>query len=93
MAIFEDYIIVMIWIDLKNWFSYVFLACSRDEDRKNRLSELVARCFVIGGIYPENRAVVGIAAETYEKGKAFSMDAIIISMKIIRRKIKKILTI
>ena len=55
--------------------SYVFLACPRYEDRKYRLSELGARCFVIRGLYPENKTVVGIATETYEKGKGFSMDA------------------
>jgi hypothetical protein len=31
---------------------------------------------VIRGLYPENKTVVGIATETYEKGKPFSMDAI-----------------
>jgi len=55
--------------------SYVFLACPREEDRKHRVSELGARCFVIRGLYPENKTVVGIATETYEKGKPFSMDA------------------
>jgi hypothetical protein len=56
--------------------SYVFLTCSPDEDRKYRISELGARCFVIRGLYPENHTVVGIAIEIYEKGKGYSMDAI-----------------
>lgn len=56
--------------------SYVFLTCSRDEKRENRLSELGARCFVIRGLYPENKTVVGIATEIYEKRPGYSMDAI-----------------
>ena len=56
--------------------SYVFLTCPRDEKRENRLSELGARCFVIRGLYPENKTVLGIATEIYEQGHGYSMDAI-----------------
>lgn len=40
------------------------------------MSELGARCFVIRGLYPENKTVVGIATEIYEQGYGYSMDAI-----------------
>jgi len=54
----------------------VFLACSRDCDRKDRLAELAACCTVAWGLVPENKVVIGLATEIYEKNKGFSMDAL-----------------
>ncbi len=55
---------------------YVFLACPHGEDRKYRISELGLRCFVIRGLNPKYKTVIGIATEQYKTGKGFSLDAI-----------------
>ena len=55
---------------------YVFLACPHGEDRKFRVAELGNRCFVVRGLNPESKTVVGIATERYEQGQGFSLDII-----------------
>ncbi|GAI30930.1 unnamed protein product, partial [marine sediment metagenome] len=55
---------------------YVFLACPHGEDRKYRISELGLRCFVIRGLNPKYKTVIGIATEQYKTRKGFSLDAI-----------------
>ena len=55
---------------------YVFLACPQDEDRKYRLAELAARCFVVRGLKREHCLVIGIATEQYEPGKGYSLDVL-----------------
>ena len=55
---------------------YVFLACPHGKDRKYRVAELCARCFVIKGLNPDHTTVIGIATEQYEIGKGFSLDAL-----------------
>ncbi|GFP32526.1 hypothetical protein HKBW3S42_00830 [Candidatus Hakubella thermalkaliphila] len=58
---------------------YVFLACPHGGDRKYRVTELGARCFVIRGLNPDYTTVIGIATEQYEIGKGFSLDAVYLS--------------
>jgi len=54
--------------------SYVFQACPHGEDREYRKAELGCRCFIVRGMYPNNKTVVGIATERYIKGKGVSFD-------------------
>ena len=56
--------------------NYIFLACPHSEDRKYRMAELAARCFIVRGLNPEKKLVIGIATEEYEPGKGFSLDAL-----------------
>ena len=60
---------------------YVFLACSHDEERKRRLAELAARCFVVRGLKREQSLVIGIATEQYEPGKGYSLDVLYLNKK------------
>jgi hypothetical protein len=55
---------------------YVFLACKRGTERKNRIAELHARCFVARGLNPECKTVIGLATERYEEKAGFSLDAL-----------------
>ena len=55
---------------------YVFLAVPHGEDRKYRVAELGARCFVARGLHLDCKTVVGIATECYEPGKGFSLDLV-----------------
>lgn len=54
---------------------YVFLISPRERDRKYRLEELKARCFVARGLNPEYKTVIGLATEQYEGEAGFSLDA------------------
>lgn len=54
---------------------YVFLACPRRTERKDRHKELHLRCFVARGLTPKCKTVIGLATERYEGGKGFSLDA------------------
>lgn len=56
--------------------AYVFLAVPRDVDRKARVAELAARCWVVRGMQPECTTVVGLATERYEGRPGFSFDAV-----------------
>jgi len=53
---------------------YVFLATPHGESRDNRIKELSLRCFVMRGLKPEYKTLIGIATEKYEKGKGYSLD-------------------
>ena len=55
---------------------YVFLACKRGTERKDRIAELHARCFVARGLNPEYKTVVGLATERYKEDAGFSLDAL-----------------
>lgn len=55
---------------------YVFLALPHGEDRKYRVAELGARCFIARGMHPNHKVVIGIATEQYEKGRGFSLDLV-----------------
>ena len=53
---------------------YVFLATPHGESRDSRMKELSLRCFVMRGLNPEHKTIIGIATEKYEKGKGYSLD-------------------
>lgn len=55
---------------------YVFLACERDVDRKHRIAELTARCWVARGTHLSATTVVGIATEQDQGTPGFSFDAV-----------------
>jgi len=55
---------------------YVFLARPREVERKYRIAELQARCFVARGLNPECKTVIGLATERYEEKEGFSLDAL-----------------
>lgn len=59
--------------------TYVFLATPHGAERKDRATELAARCFVARGRIRENPTVVGIATEQYIPGSGFSLDLIYLS--------------
>lgn len=61
---------------------YVFLACKRGTERKNRIAELQVRCFVARGLNPESKTVIGLATERYEEEKGFSLDAFCLEKQI-----------
>ncbi len=54
---------------------YVFLACPRRTERKDRHKELSLRCFVARGLNPKCKTVIGLATERYEAKEGFSLDA------------------
>lgn len=54
---------------------YVFLACKRGTERKDRIAELHARCFVARGLNTKCKTVIGLATERYEGKEGFSLDA------------------
>lgn len=54
---------------------YVFLACSLDEDFKYRHAELGGRCFVVRGLYPEAKTIIGIAIVRSDTEKGFSLTS------------------
>lgn len=55
---------------------YVFMAVGHDEDREDRKAELGARCFVVRGLIPESKIIIGIATEKHDPNKGFSLDAV-----------------
>ena len=59
--------------------TYVFLAMPHGTDRRDRATELLARCFVARGKIRGNRTVVGIATEQYRRGRGFSLDVGLLS--------------
>ena len=59
--------------------TYVFLATPHGTDRRDRVVELSARCFVARGRITGNATVVGIATEQYIPGKGFSLDLLYLS--------------
>jgi len=54
---------------------YVFLATRPDHERKARIAELEARCFVARGLRPEAKTVVGLGTEEYGS-EGFSFDVV-----------------
>jgi hypothetical protein len=56
--------------------NYVFLAHPYGEDRKYRMTELAGRCFVVRGLKPESKLVIGIATEEYKPNQGFSLDVL-----------------
>jgi len=53
---------------------YVYLLAGREEDRKYRVAEMAGRCFVVRGLFPKSKTVIGICTEKYQKGGGFSLD-------------------
>lgn len=54
---------------------YVFLTSPRDIDSKARRAELANRCFVVRGLHPDHKTVVGISTEVHQKNQGHSLDA------------------